>query len=105
MLAVNQARRMRRRSPRPTTRALQLAGGRGILKELPLERWHRDALAGPVMAASNDRCLETAGKLLCGLRAPRWSSVRPKLPPPPGPFAASIVDGSITWTKTRWLRR
>jgi len=52
-----------------TTRALQLAGGRGILKELPLERWHRDALAGPVMPPSNDRCLETAGKLLCGLRA------------------------------------
>ena len=33
------------------------------------ERWHRDALAGPVMPPSNDRCLETAGKLLCGLRA------------------------------------
>ncbi len=48
---------------------MRLAGGRGILKELPLERWHRDALAGPVMPPSNDRCLETAGKLLCGLRA------------------------------------
>jgi alkylation response protein AidB-like acyl-CoA dehydrogenase len=52
-----------------TERALRLAGGRGILKELPLERWHRDALAGPVMPPANDRCLETAGKLLCGLRA------------------------------------
>jgi len=30
---------------------------------------HRDALAGPVMPPANDRCLETAGKLLCGLRA------------------------------------
>ena len=52
-----------------TERALRLAGGRGILKEMPLERWHRDALAGPVMPPANDRCLETAGKLLCGLRA------------------------------------
>ena len=52
-----------------TERALRLAGGRGILKDLPLERWHRDSLAGPVMPPANDRCLETAGKLLCGLRA------------------------------------
>jgi alkylation response protein AidB-like acyl-CoA dehydrogenase len=54
---------------RATEQALRLAGGRGILKDLPLERWHRDALAGPVMPPSNDRCLETAGKLICGLRA------------------------------------
>jgi alkylation response protein AidB-like acyl-CoA dehydrogenase len=52
-----------------TTAALRMAGGTGILKSLPLERWHRDALAGPVMPPANDRCLETAGKLLCGLRA------------------------------------
>jgi alkylation response protein AidB-like acyl-CoA dehydrogenase len=52
-----------------TERAIRLAGGRGILKDLPLERWRRDALAGPVMPPSNDRCLETVGKLVCGLRA------------------------------------
>jgi len=52
-----------------TEKAIRLAGGRGILKELPLERWHRDALAGPVMPPTNDRCLETIGKLLCGLKA------------------------------------
>ena len=52
-----------------TEKALRMAGGTGILKSLPLERWHRDALAGPVMPPANDRCLETAGKLLCGLRA------------------------------------
>jgi len=52
-----------------TEQAMRLAGGAGILKDLPLERWHRDALAGPVMPPANDRCLETAGKLLCGLRA------------------------------------
>jgi alkylation response protein AidB-like acyl-CoA dehydrogenase len=70
MLAVNQAKAYAAEvGLEATTQALRLAGGRGILKELPLERWHRDALAGPVMPPSNDRCLETAGKLLCGLRA------------------------------------
>lgn len=52
-----------------TEQAIRLAGGRGILKQLPLERWRRDALAGPVMPPSNDRCLETVGKILCGLKA------------------------------------
>jgi alkylation response protein AidB-like acyl-CoA dehydrogenase len=28
-----------------TERAIRLVGGRGILKELPLERWHREAMA------------------------------------------------------------
>jgi alkylation response protein AidB-like acyl-CoA dehydrogenase len=70
MLAVNQAKTYCADvGLEATTRALRLAGGRGILKELPLERWHRDALAGPVMPPANDRCLETAGKLLCGLPA------------------------------------
>jgi alkylation response protein AidB-like acyl-CoA dehydrogenase len=70
MLAVNQAKAYAAEvGVRATEQALRLAGGRGILKDLPLERWHRDALAGPVMPPSNDRCLETAGKLICGLRA------------------------------------
>jgi len=70
MLAVNQAKAYCSDAGlMATERALRLAGGRGILKELPFERWHRDALAGPVMPPANDRCLETAGKLLCGLRA------------------------------------
>ncbi|HXH81497.1 MAG TPA: acyl-CoA dehydrogenase family protein [Candidatus Tectomicrobia bacterium] len=70
MLAVNQAKTYAADVGLVATeRALRLAGGRGILKELPLERWHRDALAGPVMPPANDRCLETVGKLLCGLRA------------------------------------
>jgi alkylation response protein AidB-like acyl-CoA dehydrogenase len=70
MLAVNQAKAYAADvGLMATERAMRLAGGRGILKELPLERWHRDSLAGPVMPPANDRCLETAGKLLCGLRA------------------------------------
>ena len=70
MLAVNQAKTYCSEvGLTATTQALRLAGGSGILRDLPLERWHRDSLAGPVMPPANDRCLETAGKLLCGLRA------------------------------------
>lgn len=70
MLAVNQAKYLGAEvGAMLTDRAIRLAGGRGILKDLPLERWHRDSLAGPVMPPSNDRCLEIVGKLLCGLRA------------------------------------
>jgi alkylation response protein AidB-like acyl-CoA dehydrogenase len=69
-LAVNQAKYLGAEvGTRVTEQAIRLAGGRGILKELPLERWYRDAMAGPVMPPSNDRCLETVGRLLCGLRA------------------------------------
>ncbi len=49
--------------------ALRLCGGRGILKAFPLERHLRDAMAGPVMPPSNDRCLETIGKLALGMEA------------------------------------
>ncbi len=70
MLAVNQAKYYSAEvGMMVTERAIRLVGGRGILKELPLERWYRDAMAGPVMPPSNDRCLETVGKLLCGLTA------------------------------------
>jgi alkylation response protein AidB-like acyl-CoA dehydrogenase len=68
--AVNQAKYLGAEvGSQVTERAIRLAGGRGILKDIPLERWRRDALAGPVMPPANDRCLETVGKILCGLRA------------------------------------
>ena len=70
MLAVNQAKYAAAEAgTMVTTAAMRLAGGRGILRELPLERWHRDSLAGPVMPPANDRCLETIGKIFCGLEA------------------------------------
>jgi alkylation response protein AidB-like acyl-CoA dehydrogenase len=70
MLAVNQSKYLSAEVAASVTQgALRLAGGRGLLKSLPLERWHRDALAGPVMPPANDRCLETVGKVLCGLPA------------------------------------
>jgi alkylation response protein AidB-like acyl-CoA dehydrogenase len=69
-LAINQAKYFcAELGTSVTQQAMRLAGGRGILKDLPLERLHRDSLAGPVMPPANDRCLETIGKLLCGLEA------------------------------------
>jgi alkylation response protein AidB-like acyl-CoA dehydrogenase len=69
-LAINQAKYLCAEAGTSVTQqAMRLAGGRGILKDLPLERWHRDSLAGPVMPPANDRCLETIGKILCGLEA------------------------------------
>ena len=68
--AVNQAKYLSAEvGSMVTERAIRLAGGRGILRDLPLERWRRDSLAGPVMPPSNERCLETVGKIVCGLRA------------------------------------
>jgi alkylation response protein AidB-like acyl-CoA dehydrogenase len=52
-----------------TDAAMRVAGGGGLLKSSPLERLRRDALSGPVMPPANDRCLETIGKLECGLPA------------------------------------
>jgi alkylation response protein AidB-like acyl-CoA dehydrogenase len=70
MLAINQAKYAAcEAGATVTTQAMRLAGGSGFLRDLPLERWHRDALAGPVMPPANDRCLETVGKIYCGLEA------------------------------------
>ncbi len=69
-LATNQAKYLAAEAGvRVTEQAMRLAGGSGFLKDLPLERWHRDALAGPVMPPANDRCLEIIGRTVCGLRA------------------------------------
>ena len=70
-LAMNQAKYLAGEAGvRVTEQAMRMAGGSGFLKDLPLERWHRDSLAGPVMPPSSDRCLENIGRLVCGLRAP-----------------------------------
>ena len=69
-LATNQAKYLcAEAGVRITEQAMRMAGGSGFLKSMPLERWHRDALAGPVMPPSNDRCLEVIGRLVCGLRS------------------------------------
>ena len=69
-LATNQAKYLcAEAGVRVTEQAMRLAGGSGFLKSMPLERWHRDALAGPVMPPSNERCLEVIGRLVSGLRS------------------------------------
>ena len=69
-LATNQAKYLcAEAGVRVTELAMRMAGGSGFLKDMPLERWHRDALAGPVMPPSNDRCLEVIGRIVSGLRA------------------------------------
>ena len=70
VLAVNRAKQYCAEvGSRVTDAAMRLAGGGGLLKSSPLERLRRDALSGPVMPPANDRCLETIGKLECGLPA------------------------------------
>ena len=70
VLAVNRAKQYCAEvGARVTDAAMRLAGGGGLLKTSPLERLRRDALSGPVMPPANDRCLETIGKLECGLSA------------------------------------
>ncbi len=70
MLAVNRAKQhCAEVGVSVTDAAMRLAGGGGLLKSSPLERLRRDALSGPVMPPANDRCLETIGKLECGLPA------------------------------------
>ena len=69
-LATNQAKYLcAETGVRVTEKAMRMAGGSGFLRSMPLERWHRDALAGPVMPPSNDRCLEVIGRLVAGLNA------------------------------------
>ena len=69
-LATNQAKYLcAEAGVRVTEQAMRMAGGSGFLKDMPLERWHRDALAGPVMPPSNDRCLEVIGRLVSGMKA------------------------------------
>jgi alkylation response protein AidB-like acyl-CoA dehydrogenase len=67
-LAVNEAKAFCSEvGTRVCEQAIRLAGGRGILKNYPLERYMRDAICGPVMSPANERCMETVGKILCGL--------------------------------------
>ncbi|MFQ6029831.1 MAG: acyl-CoA dehydrogenase family protein [Dehalococcoidia bacterium] len=67
-LAVNQAKYLAGEvGTQVTLQAMRMAGGSGFLKDMPLERWHRDSLGGPVMPPAGDRCLETIGRIWCDL--------------------------------------
>ncbi|MGH2707095.1 MAG: acyl-CoA dehydrogenase family protein [Actinomycetota bacterium] len=50
-----------------TNLAMQVCGGQGYTRRLPVERYWRDARAGAVMAPTNEVLKEWVGKLLTGL--------------------------------------
>jgi alkylation response protein AidB-like acyl-CoA dehydrogenase len=73
-LSVNQAKYLPAElGTSVTEKAMRLAGGSGILKSLPLERWHRDALAGPVSRQPTTDAWRLSGKSSVAFRLPRWS--------------------------------
>ena len=74
ILAVNQAKAYSAEvGLEVTTKALRLAGGRGILKELPVERWHRDALAGPVMPRPTTAAWRRSASCSAACAPPPWN--------------------------------
>lgn len=50
-----------------TEMAMQVTGGQGYTRRLPVERFWRDSHAGSVMAPTNDVLKEWVGKLMAGL--------------------------------------
>lgn len=50
-----------------TNKAMQVCGGKGYSKELPVERYLRDAKAGSVMAPTVEILKEWVGKTLAGI--------------------------------------
>jgi alkylation response protein AidB-like acyl-CoA dehydrogenase len=49
------------------TAALRISGGSGYLKRLPIERYLRDAMSGPIMAWSTEVIRDFLGKMLLGV--------------------------------------
>ena len=45
-----------------TEKAIQIAGGAGLMRHYPLQRFPRDARAGLIMPPNTEKCLEIAGK-------------------------------------------
>src|SRR5262245_33179134 len=79
VLAVNQAKYLAAETAiKVTDLALRVCGGRGLMKDYPLERYYRDVRAGLVMGPSTDFLLSTIGAAELGLNAPR----RKRLDPP-----------------------
>jgi alkylation response protein AidB-like acyl-CoA dehydrogenase len=53
-----------------TTAAMEISGGSGYLRSLPIERYVRDAMSGPLMAWSTAVTRDFLGKALLGLMGP-----------------------------------
>ncbi len=46
-----------------TEKAMKIAGGSGLMRHFPLQRFHRDARAGLIMPPNTEKCLLLAGKI------------------------------------------
>ena len=46
-----------------TETAIRIAGGPGLMRDYPLQRFHRDARAGLIMPPNTEKCLEIAGRV------------------------------------------
>ncbi|MEE9256466.1 MAG: acyl-CoA dehydrogenase family protein [bacterium] len=57
-----------------TDKAIKVAGGPGLMRDYPLERYHREARAGLVMPPNSEKCLDITAK--------------------------TIISGDITWAGT-----
>lgn len=72
VLAISQAKYLAAKTAiKVTDLALQVCGGRGLMKDYPLERYYRDVRAGLVMGPSTDSLLSTIGTVELGLQAQR----------------------------------
>jgi alkylation response protein AidB-like acyl-CoA dehydrogenase len=71
ILAVSQAKYLSAETAiKVTDLALRVCGGRGLLKDYPLERYYRDVRAGLVMGPSTDFLLLNIGRAELGLTVP-----------------------------------
>jgi alkylation response protein AidB-like acyl-CoA dehydrogenase len=72
VLAISQAKYLAAETAiKVTDLALRVCGGRGLMKDYPLERYYRDVRAGLVMGPSTDFLLSTIGTAELGLKAPQ----------------------------------
>ncbi len=71
VLAISQAKYLSAETAiKVTDLALRVCGGRGLLKDYPLERYYRDVRAGLVMGPSTDFLLLNIGRAALGLSMP-----------------------------------
>jgi len=77
VLAINQAKYCSAETAiKVTDLALRVCGGRGLLKDYPLERYYRDVRAGLVMGPSTDSLLLNIGRAELGLNVSRRKANR-----------------------------
>ena len=68
--AINEAKYVAAEAAAQITEiAIRIAGGPGLMRDYPLQRFHRDARAGLIMPPNTEKCLEIAGRVAAEGRA------------------------------------